>query len=84
MSNADFLAYVTGRGASFSNYAAGRKKYGSGRNAPNVGPVRNRRGYKERDAKAKSKRAAMLRRLKAGQSRRYMSSDYLSPESRSR
>lgn len=60
----------------FNKYAAGAKRYGMGRDAPNIGrsdPL----GYRERDAKARRRRNMLLRRLKASQSGRYMSSDYL-------
>jgi hypothetical protein len=81
--DADFIAYLQGRGQSFSSYAAGPKRYGGGRSAPNVGPS-DKSGYRERDRKAKSKREAMLRRLQAAQKGNFMSSAYLSPESRTR
>lgn len=39
-------------GQNTANYAAGLRRYGaSGRSAPNVGPVRNKAGYNERDRK---------------------------------
>lgn len=63
----------------FNKYAAGRKVYGAGRDAPNVGPVgaAGAVGYKERDLQMKARKNAMLRKLKAQQSGRYMSSDWL-------
>lgn len=83
MSNQDFLAYLQGRGQSFNNYAAGKRRYGSGlRDAPNIGPS-DPIGYRERDATAAARRNAMLRRLKAAQQGKFMSSAYLSPDSRS-
>lgn len=51
----------------FNNYAAGRKVYGGGRTAPNLGPVLNRLGYSQRDNNAEARKAAILRRMK-GQS----------------
>lgn len=75
----NFRKYVQGRGQSFNPFSAGNKVYGMGRNAPNVGPVANREGYDERDRMARAKRNAMLRRLKAGQRGRYMSSEWLQP-----
>ena len=54
-----------GQQAGFNSYAAGKKAYGSGRPMPNIGPVAHPQGYSERDNKAKAKKAAMLRRLKA-------------------
>lgn len=80
----DFLAYLQGRGANFQPYGAGNKQYGlSGRSAPNIGPVANREGYRERDLKAKATRNAMLRRMKARRQGRFMSDDYLDPQGRS-
>lgn len=58
-------------------YAAGDKIYGSGRSNPTMGPVGDRLGYVERDAKAKARRNAILRRLKANQSGKYASADSL-------
>jgi hypothetical protein len=64
----------------FNPYAAGSKTYGAARSAPNIGPV-DKMGYRERDAKIKSKRQAMLKRLKAKQAGNYFSADYLREES---
>lgn len=49
----------------YNPYAAGRKRYGGGRDAPNVGPVDSAGavGYAERDAKAAARRNAVLRRM---------------------
>lgn len=73
----DLLAYLRGAKGhnSFNPYAAGNKQYGA-KGAPNVGPV-DKLGYRERDAKAKSKRSAVLRRLKARKKKNYMSPDSL-------
>jgi hypothetical protein len=60
----------------FTPYAAGNKIYGGGRSMPTIGPV-DKSGYRERDAKAKARRNALLRRMKAGQQGRFMSSDWL-------
>ena len=49
-----------------SSYAAGRKMYGAGRDAPNIGPV-DKLGYRERDGKLAARRNAVLRRIQAGQ-----------------
>lgn len=73
--------YAYGAGGA-NPYAAGNKYYGAGRSAPNVGPVADKQGYVERDAKARAKRNAMLRRLKAGQRGNYASSAYLTPPTR--
>lgn len=59
----------------FNKYAAGRKMYGGGRDAPNIGPV-DKLGYKDRDAKARLKRNAVLRRMQASQSGNLMSPNY--------
>lgn len=76
----NFLKYLNaGRRQSFNPFGAGNKVYGNGRSAPNIGPTNSPQGYRERDLKGKAKRNAMLRRLKAGQRGRYMSSDYLKP-----
>jgi hypothetical protein len=80
----DFLKYLQGAGVSFQPYAAGNKRYGPSMNsAPNVGPVADKQGYRERDLKMKAMRNAMLRRMQAGQRQRFMSSDYLDPMGRS-
>lgn len=81
-SNADFLSYVMGRGTSFNKYAAGSRRYGGGRDAPNIGPS-DKTGYRERDAKAKLRRNAMLKRMKAANKGNLMSADYLDPKGRS-
>lgn len=59
----------------FNPYSAGRKVYGGGRDAPNIGPV-DPMGYKERDAKNKIDRTAILRRMQAGQKGKYMSPNF--------
>lgn len=46
----------------YNKYAVGRKVYGGGRDAPNIGPV-DKIGYRERDAATKSRRNAVLRRM---------------------
>lgn len=80
MPNQDFMSYLQGDNqGSFNNYAAGNKVYGSGRPNPTSGPV-DKTGYAERDRLAANKRNAMLRRMKARQAGRYMSSDNLTPE----
>lgn len=80
----DFLRYLQGASAGFQPYAAGNKRYGaSGRSAPNIGPVGDKSGYRERDLKKKAMRNAMLKRMKAGQAGRFMSPDWLDPANRS-
>lgn len=66
-----------GKPRSYNSYTAGNKVYGlGGRNAPTVGPV-DKTGYKKRDAEVRLRRNALLRRMKAGAQKRYMSSDWL-------
>jgi hypothetical protein len=60
----------------FNPYSAGNKIYGGGRSFPTMGKV-DPLGYKERDLATKARRNALLRRLQAMQSGRYMSADYL-------
>jgi hypothetical protein len=48
----------------FNRYSAGAKRYGGGRSMPNIGPVANMQGYRERDNEAAARKAAILRRLK--------------------
>jgi hypothetical protein len=77
-----FLQYLQGRTQTFNPYGAGRKVYGSGRSAPNIGPTSSPEGYRTRDMTARARRLAMLKRLKSGQQGRYMSDDYLRPKER--
>lgn len=70
---------------SYNNYAAGSRVYRGVSSAPNIGPVTNTQGYAERDRKyrTKAKNNALLRRVQAGQQKRFMSSAWLSsPEGR--
>lgn len=60
----------------FNSYAAGNKVYGGGRSFPTMGPV-DKLGYRERDAKTKARRNALLRRMQAGQAGKEMSSPWL-------
>jgi hypothetical protein len=64
------------RNYAYEPYGVGDKIYGSGRPHPTSGPV-DKLGYRERDRKTKAKRNAMLRRLKAGNAKKYMNPDYL-------
>lgn len=68
--------------SSFNPYAAGKKQYSSIFGAPNVGPVSDKSGYIDRDLAAKSKRNALLRRLRAGIKGNFMSSEFLTPTQR--
>lgn len=79
MADPQFMRYLQGTVQTFNPYGAGRKVYGSGRSAPNIGPTSSPEGYDERDLKAKARRRAMLNRLKAAQGGRYMSQQYLTP-----
>lgn len=79
--NEEWLAYMQGRGQQFSPYSAGRKTYGGGRSAPNVG-ASDKSGYRERDNKAKGLRNALLRRMQAQQKGKYASADSLRPQRR--
>ena len=49
-------------GNGFTPYAAGKKHYGTGRGAPNVGATGNMAGYAMRDGKAAARRQALMRR----------------------
>lgn len=70
------MAYTPRSKQGFNPYAAGDKIYGSGRSFPTSGPV-DKLGYRERDMKAKARRNAILRRLKATQSGKHASADAL-------
>lgn len=54
----------------FNQYAAGRKQYGGGRDAPNIGPS-DKMGYRVRDRKAAVKNQAIVRRIKNMQAGNY-------------
>lgn len=60
----------------FNPYAAGQKIYGGGRSNPTSGPV-DPMGYRERDLATQARRNALLRRLQAQMTGRFMSADYL-------
>lgn len=49
----------------FNPYAAGAKRYGSGRPMPNIGPVQDKLGYSIRDRQAEARKQAILKRLKS-------------------
>lgn len=67
-----------GKPDSFNAYAAGNKIYGlGGRSAPNIGQALDPTGYINRDTEVRLKRNALLRRMKAQASGRFMSSDWL-------
>ena len=71
------MAAYKGKAYDFQSYAAGNKIYGLGQNSPHFGGGLDRLGYAERDATNRVKRNAMLRRLKAGKKKNYMSPDWL-------
>ncbi len=48
-------------GGGFTPYAAGAKRYGSGRRAPNVGQVQDMTGYGARDLRNEARKNALLR-----------------------
>lgn len=80
----NFTDYLQQYGASFQPYGAGAKRYGPNAQAsPHSGGGLDRLGYRERDLKQKALRNAMLRRMKAAQGGRLMSSDYMNPQNRS-
>ena len=60
------------QGKQYLPYAAGRKIYGGGNDAPNLGPV-DPTGHRERDLKYQARRSAVLRRMKAQQSGNFAS-----------
>lgn len=51
-------------GGGFQAYAAGRKVYGGGRAAPNVGMTANKTGYGRRDGAMEARKQAFLDRAK--------------------
>jgi hypothetical protein len=70
-----YTGMATG-GGGYNRYGVGAKVYGSGRSNPTMGPV-DKMGYRERDAKAKARRAAMLKKIRANFSKNYGSPAYL-------
>lgn len=70
------MAYTPQRAYDYNPYAVGNKIYGGGRSFPTSGAV-DPLGYRERDGQTKARRNAILRRMKASNSKNYMSSDYL-------
>jgi hypothetical protein len=61
----------------FNSYAVGNKVYNGGSNAPNIMPLGRTLGGAQRKLEVNSRRNALLRRLKAGQSGATMSADWL-------
>lgn len=62
-------------GGGFNPFAAGLKRYGASGllTGPNVGPVADKSGYRERDAQTAARRNAILQRLKAQMFKQYAS-----------
>lgn len=50
-------------GGGYSAYGAGAKRYGGGRSVPNLGAVRNRQGYAQRDREQAAMRNLRLKRM---------------------
>lgn len=73
-----------------SKYSVGSRIYNGTSSSPNLGPVTNKEGYAQRDLEyetkknnAKRRKGLLLKRIKARQQGRYMSSDNLkAPEGR--
>lgn len=65
------------RAYDYQSYAAGNKVYGFGRSSPHMGGGIDPLGYRERDAKTRLNRNALLRRMKKNNSKQYMSQDWL-------
>ena len=61
----------------FNSYSAGSKHYGGGRSMPNIGPVKNKGGYKQRDRRLSAKRQALLSQIQARLGGNHMSADNL-------
>lgn len=70
------MAYSPRSTGGVAPYLVGNKVYGGGRSFPTMGPV-DKLGYRERDAKSKARRNAILRRMKARANAKYASSDNL-------
>jgi hypothetical protein len=62
--------------AGYNPYATGNRVYGGGRPMPNIGPS-DPSGYAQRDMVNRSRRNAMLRRLKQKQAGNLMHPDVL-------
>jgi hypothetical protein len=68
------MPYTSRSQQNVSPYAVGNKIYGGGRSFPTSGPV-DKMGYRERDATARARRDAILRRMKANMNGKYASAD---------
>jgi hypothetical protein len=70
---------------STSKYSVGSKVYRGTSSAPNLGPVTDKEGYAQRDLEyqtrnrnTRARNNVLLKRIKAKQKKRYMSSENLS------
>lgn len=70
------MAYTPRSTSGINPYSAGKKIYGGGRSFPTMGAV-DKLGYRERDAKSKARRNAILRRMKSNNNAKYASADSL-------
>jgi len=70
------MAYRNKGDLNAAPYQVGKRIYGGGRPFPNIGPS-DPMGYRERDLAASARRSAILRRMKARKSGKFMSSDNL-------
>lgn len=61
----------------YNPYAVGNVVYNGTSNSPHSGTQLDPLGYKERDARAKVRRNAILRRMKAQNTRNFNTSDWL-------
>ena len=79
----NWLRYLQGNQQSFNSYSAGTKQYGT-QGSPNLGPASGtaQQGYDERDLEARTRRNAMLRRMKSNQSGQFMNPDWLKGQGR--
>jgi hypothetical protein len=68
------MAYSRQGDINAAPYLVGDRVYGGGRPFPNIGPS-DPMGYRERDLRHKARRDAVLRRMKANNSKNYMSAD---------
>ena len=50
-------------GGGFNKFAAGAKRYGAGRRAPNVGAAQDMTGYGARDLRNECRKNALLRQV---------------------
>lgn len=58
-------------GGGFQPFSAGIKSYGGGRSMPNVGRVRDRSGYAQRDREVQARRNLALKRIQKTQGSKF-------------